>query len=76
MCLGIPGRILKTEGKKATADFGGTKREIRLDLVDAVAGDWVVVHTGYAIEILDKKAAEETLKYWKKYLIKSKKNKI
>lgn len=75
MCLGIPGRILSTEGNEAEVDFGGTKRKIRTDLVDAVIGDWVIVHTGYAIEILDEESAAETLKYWKEYLSKTE-NKI
>ena len=71
MCLAIPARILSIEGNDALVDFGGTKRKIRLDLVDAGLGDWVIIHVGYAIEVLDEDAAKETLKYWGEYLSKA-----
>ena len=70
MCLAIPAKILNIEENEALVDFGGTKRKIRLDLVDAKLGDWVIVHTGYAIEVLDDDAAKETLKFWQEYLSK------
>ena len=43
-------------------DFDGVRREVRVDLVNAKIGDYVIVHTGYAIEKLDRKEAEETLR--------------
>ena len=65
MCLAIPGKILKVEGVKALVDFDGVEREVRVDLVSVKKGDYVIVHTGYAIEKLDRKEAEETLKLFK-----------
>jgi len=62
MCLAIPARILEIKGKEAVADFGGVRRSVRIDLVSAKAGDYVIVHAGYAIETLDEKEAKETLK--------------
>jgi len=62
MCLAVPGRVLKVEGVRALVDFDGVQREVRVDLVSAKKGDYVIVHTGYAIERLDEKEAEETLK--------------
>lgn len=64
MCLAIPGKILGLRENLARVDFGGVERDVRVDLVDAKIGDWVIVHAGYAIEKLDEKDAIETLKYW------------
>ena len=65
MCLAVPGRIIAIEGKTATVDFGGVKRKVRLDLLPNVdVGDYVVVHTGFAIERLDEKRALEILEAW------------
>lgn len=71
MCLAIPGKILDIkDDNSATVDFGGVKRPVRLDLVDAKVGDYVIVHTGYAISVLDKEEAEESLRLWKQILEK------
>lgn len=63
MCLAIPAKILKIDGNNAIADFGGIKRDIRIDLVNAKIGDYVIVHTGYAIQKMDESDARESLKY-------------
>lgn len=66
MCLAIPGRILSISGEAAKVDFGGgTVREVDVSLVEAKVGDYVLVHAGYAIQVLDEEAAEETLKLWR-----------
>ena len=63
MCLAIPALIKSVEGKEAEAEVGGVTRRISLWLTpEAQAGDYVLVHTGYAIDILDQEAAEETLR--------------
>lgn len=63
MCLGIPMRIIEKDGNDAVAEAGGVRRNIRLDLIEDVeVGDYVLIHTGYAIEKLDKEDALETLK--------------
>jgi hydrogenase expression/formation protein HypC len=62
MCLAIPALIKSIEGKEAEAEIGGITRRISLWLTpEAEVGDYVIVHTGYAINILDQKEAEETL---------------
>ena len=62
MCLAIPGLIKSIEDKEAEAEFGGISRRISLWLTpEAKVGDYVLVHTGYAINILDEEEAEETL---------------
>ena len=63
MCLAVPARITSIEDKEAEADIGGISRRISLWLTpEAKIGDYVLVHTGYAINILDQEQAEETLK--------------
>jgi len=62
MCLAIPALIKVIEDKEAEAEIGGITRRISLWLTpEARVGDYVLVHTGYAINILDEQEAEETL---------------
>jgi hydrogenase expression/formation protein HypC len=62
MCLGIPMRIIEMEGQEAVAEAGGIRKRVRLDLLEGVEiGDFVLIHTGYAIERLDQEEALETL---------------
>ena len=62
MCLAIPVLIKSIEDKEAEAEFGGITRRISLWLTpEAKVGDYVLVHTGYAINVLDEEEAEETL---------------
>jgi hydrogenase expression/formation protein HypC len=70
MCLGIPAKVveLSNEGRKGKADFGGVSREVDLSLVDAKIGDYVIVHAGFAIEILDEQEALESLELWQELL--------
>ena len=63
MCLAIPARIIRIEGKEAEVEIGGITRRISLWLTpEAKVGDYALVHTGYAINIIDEADAEETLK--------------
>jgi len=52
----------------AKVDFGGTVKEVNVSLVDAGIGDYVVVHAGFAIEILDEKDALNTLEMFQQIL--------
>lgn len=66
LCLAVPGEILEIEGNNATVDFGGAKREVKLDLLEeASEGDYVLVHVGYAIQTLTSEEAEKMLESWK-----------
>jgi hydrogenase expression/formation protein HypC len=69
MCIAIPGKVLSTDGISGEVDFMGTRRKVRLDLVDAKVGDWVIVHVGSAIEVIDEKTALETIEIFEKYLL-------
>jgi len=67
MCLAIPGKVLKIDEKVAVVDFGGVRRNVQLDLLEDVhEGDYVIVHVGYAIQILDRREAEKTIRLWAK----------
>lgn len=66
MCLAIPAEVVTVEGNKGTVDFGGLLQEINLELVEDVKpGDYVLIHVGFAIEILSKEDALETLAIFK-----------
>ena len=63
MCLAVPMKLIKIEGTKGIAELGNLQREIGLLLLENVnIGDYVIVHAGYAIQILDEKEALETLR--------------
>lgn len=71
MCLAIPGKIIELDKKKQTAivDYGsGTKRKANVSLVQVKLGDYVLVHAGFAIQVLDEKEAQETLELFKEML--------
>jgi hydrogenase expression/formation protein HypC len=69
MCLAIPARVLGIKDDVAQVDFGsGVSREVNVMLVEAKVGDYVLVHAGYAIQVLDEKEAQETLCLWSEIL--------
>lgn len=63
MCLAIPAKVVELRGGEAAlVDLGGVRKEISLALVDGVqAGDYVIVHVGYALQKVDAGEAERTL---------------
>ena len=69
MCLAIPAKVVKIQDGKAQVDFGeGVLREVDVSLVEAKVGDYVLVHAGYAIQVLSPEEAEETLHLWSEIL--------
>jgi len=69
MCLAIPAKVVSVEKDKARVDFGeGVLREVNVTLVNAKVGDYVLVHAGYAIQVLDEKEAQETIRLWSEIL--------
>ncbi len=66
MCLAIPGKIVEIKGNEAVVDFDGLKKKARIDFVKAKKGDYVMIHTGFAIEKVDRKNAEFTINNWRK----------
>lgn len=71
MCLAIPGKIIRIDEKNehAIIDYGdGTKRKANISLVDVKKGQYVLVHAGFAIEVLNEKEAKETLDLFREML--------
>ena len=68
MCLAIPGKVVEIKGRKAIIDYGGVIREADISLVDAKKGDYVIVHAGFAIQVIDEKEAKETIKIFEEML--------
>jgi len=63
MCLAVPALIKSIDGQQAEVDIEGVRREISLQLTpEAKVGDYVLLHTGYAIGVIDPAEAGETLK--------------
>lgn len=62
MCLGIPGKIIKIEENKGIIEIGNVKREAFMHFVpEAKVGDYVLMHAGCAIQVLDEEEALKTL---------------
>ena len=64
MCLAAPARIISIDDNIATVDYGGVETKARLDTLteDVAPGDYLLIHTGFAIRRLSAEDAEETLK--------------
>lgn len=63
MCLAVPVRVQEIEGSEAVVEISGVKRKISLALTpEAIVGQYVLIHAGYAIGVLDEDEAQETLK--------------
>jgi hydrogenase expression/formation protein HypC len=62
MCLSVPAEVIEIDGSRAKVSVGGVFYDAGLDLLDnVVVGDYVLLHSGYAIQLLDRELAEETL---------------
>lgn len=70
MCLSIPARIEKINGEMAVCSVGDSSYEASLqmlDLEDVTVGDYVLIHTGFAIQKLDLEEAEASLKTFEEF---------
>jgi hydrogenase expression/formation protein HypC len=66
MCLAIPGKILKIDGNSALIDFDGLTQNVIIALIqNPEVGKFVIVHAGYAIEMMNEKDAFEAIEQWK-----------
>ncbi len=67
MCLGIPGQIVEWVDRDksiAKAEVSGVRRAINLGLIDgADVGDWVLIHVGFAMSLIDEEEAASTLEF-------------
>jgi hydrogenase expression/formation protein HypC len=71
MCLAVPGKIVSIEGddpilRDGKVDFGGVVKRVNLSLVpEAKIGDYVIVHVGLALSIVDEEEAKQVFEYLK-----------
>lgn len=66
MCLAIPALIKSIDDQQAKVDIEGVTRDVSIQLTpEAKVGDYILMHTGYAISVIDAAEAEETLKLLK-----------
>ena len=66
MCLAIPGKILEINENSALVDFDGIKQKIIIALIqNPEVGKYVIVHAGYAIELMEEKDALNAIEEWK-----------
>ncbi len=63
MCLAVPGLVKSISDHEAEVEIGGVSYRASIWLTpDVKVGDYVLLHTGYAISVIDKEEALETLK--------------
>ena len=65
MCLAVPAQLttVSPDGMTAAAMIGGIEKDVDVSLIDdPKSGDWVIVHVGFALNRIDAKEAEETLR--------------
>ena len=66
MCLAVPAKIINRSEFLGTVDISGVTREVSLMLLpDAVVGDYVLIHAGFAIQAIDEEEALRTLELFK-----------
>jgi hydrogenase expression/formation protein HypC len=67
MCLTFPGRVVAINGEFASVDYGqdGIRNNVNISLVKASLGSYVLVQSGFAVKLLSKKEAVESLELWK-----------
>ncbi|MDY6959246.1 MAG: HypC/HybG/HupF family hydrogenase formation chaperone [Halobacteriota archaeon] len=68
MCLAVPAKVLEISGDEAKVDFGGVTRTVNISLVDVNVGEYVIVHAGFAIEMMNEEQAKESLEIWEALL--------
>ncbi|MBE3591383.1 MAG: HypC/HybG/HupF family hydrogenase formation chaperone [Thermoanaerobacter sp.] len=69
MCIAVPSKVIKIEGKVAETELGGVIRKVSIEMVPEVkVGDYVMVHAGLAISIVDKEEAEMQMELWEELM--------
>lgn len=61
MCVALPGKVIMTDGLCGKVDFQGNVVDVNMGVVNAEVGDYVLVHAGCAIEVMQQNRAEEIL---------------
>jgi len=67
MCVAVPAKVTEIKGEMATVDFGeGVTKPVNIILVNAKVGEYVLVHAGFAIQVISEQAAKENLELMEK----------
>jgi hydrogenase expression/formation protein HypC len=75
MCLAIPGRILSVDGVAGLVDMNGVEVKVGLQLVpEARVGDYVLLHAGFAIQVIEEDEARETAELLAEYIFPEEKH--
>lgn len=61
MCIAIPGKIVKIDGHVAKVDFSGNTVNVNVGLIEPKVGQYVLVHAGCAIEVMEQDKAQELI---------------
>jgi hydrogenase expression/formation protein HypC len=68
MCLSVPAQVISVEGELAKVSVGGTIMNANLNLVEDIkVGDYILLHTGFALQKIDEEEALETLKIFEEF---------
>lgn len=68
MCLSIPAKVEKIDGDMAVVSVGGTEYNASLQMVEDIKlGDYILLHTGFAIQKISEEEALETLKVFEEF---------
>ena len=69
MCLAIPSKIVNIDGDMAVIDVDGVRRECSLLMIeDPKVGEYVIVHAGFAISVLDEDEAQKSFEVWREMI--------
>ncbi len=63
MCIAIPGKLVEKKGENGIVDIGGVNKEVSLTFIPEIEeGQWMIIHTGFGLNIISEEDALETLK--------------
>lgn len=65
MCIAIPGRVIEIDGDTAKVDYNGNQVRVNTGLIEPEVGQYVLVHAGCAIEVMEKDKAEDLIALFK-----------
>lgn len=70
MCLAVPMKVIEIDGNSAKVELSGTTKTVGLDIIDPIPkiGDYVIIHAGFAINIIDEDEAQIIINDFKEML--------
>ncbi len=69
MCVGVPAKVIEKQEYSAVVDVMGSQTTVGIIFIPEVqVGDYVIVHAGQAMSIVDEQYAKESVEEWRKYV--------